>query len=405
MDEARGIAWANPASVHGAGRASRALLELARDRIAKAIGAAPADVVLTGGGTEACNLGVIGSALAAGSGNANVGASSNAGSADSAANAAFDSKTDPLVVLATRIEHPAVSEALALLTSRFGFSIRWLDLPRGAAPALGAFEATLDPSAHRPVQSSSDRRADADHGRDAKAVLAVVQWVNHETGTVLPVAAYAQRCRALGIRVFVDATQALGKVPVDVEALGADYVAFASHKVGGPAGAGALWIRRGAPLESISLGGSQERGRRAGTPDVVAAIGFGAACEAIEARLADQPRIAKLRDRLETALLELGAQRNADASERVATVTNLWFPGQRSDVLVAALDVEGIAASSGAACSSGKSEPSPVLLAMHPAEPERATSSIRFSFGPQTTEDNIDFTIDCIRKIRARQRR
>lgn len=352
MADAEAHAWANPSSVHTAGRASRALLERARERIARAIHAAPADLVLTGGGTEACNLGVFGAAEGA------VGS-----------------------FISTRIEHPAVTEPLRELERR-SWRATWIETPGGAAP---------DPSALAALLAS-------------KPTLAAIQLVNHETGTVLPAAAYTARCRALGVRVFVDATQALGKLPVDVEALGADYVALAAHKIGGPAGAGALWVRRGAPLASLSVGGSQERGRRAGTPDTRAQVGFGVACAVLEERLADQPRIGRLRDRLEAALLGLGARRNADRGERVATVTNVWFPGLRSELLVAALDVEGVAASSGAACSSGKSEPSPVLLGMHPGEPERADSSVRFSFGPETTESDIDFAVSAIRKVLARCR-
>lgn len=351
MAEAHSCAWANPSSVHAAGRASRALLERARESIARAIHAAPADLVLTGGGTEACNLGVFGAAAGEAAG-----------------------------LVSTRIEHPAVTEAVVAL-ERQGWRASWIETPRGAAPDLNAFERLLGPATR----------------------VAALQWVNHETGTLLPVSAYAERCRALGVRVFVDATQALGKVPVDVEALGADYVAFAAHKIGGPAGAGALWVRRGAPLASLALGGSQERGRRAGTPDTVAQVGFGAACDALEQRVVDQTRIRGLRDRLEASLLELGARRNADLGERVATVTNVWFPGLRSDVLVAALDVEGVAASSGAACSSGKSEPSPVLLAMHSDDPDRAGSSIRFSFGLESSETDVDFATAAIRRVLARQ--
>lgn len=352
MEDARSRAWANPSSVHAAGRASRALLERARERVARAIHAAPADIVLTAGGTEACNLGVLGAAEGAAA-----------------------------EIVSTRIEHPAVTAAVHAI-ERTGWRATWLEVPRGAAP---------DPDAFAKLLRETTR-------------LAALQWVNHETGTLLPVAAYAARCRERSIRVFVDATQALGKLPVDVETLGADYVAFASHKIGGPAGAGALWVRRDAALESLAHGGSQERGRRAGTPDVIAQVGFGAACDALEQRVADQPRIARLRDRLEAALLELGARRNADEGERVATVSNLWFPSQRADVLVAALDVEGLAASSGAACSSGKSEPSPVLRAMHPDQPERASSSIRFSFGPEVTETDVDFSIATVRRVLGRQR-
>jgi cysteine desulfurase len=372
MLEAQAHAWANPSSVHTAGRASRALLERARERIATAIGARPADLVLTAGGTEACNLAIFGAP------------SSTFAAAERAAHSmrAADERDarDAGELLGTRIEHPAVAEALRSVAARNGWQVTWLEIARGLAPSADLFARTLGPNTR----------------------LAALQWVNHETGTLLPVAAYAGACRARGVLSFVDATQALGKVPVDVEALGADYVAFAAHKIGGPAGAGALWVRRGAPLESLSIGGSQERGRRAGTPDVLAQVGFGAACEALESRLADQPRIARLRDRLEASLIELGAKRNAAEGARVATATNLYFPGRRSDVLIAALDVEGLAASSGAACSSGKSEPSPVLLAMHPDEPERATSSIRLSFGPETLETDIDFALTCIRRVLAR---
>ncbi|HKU36684.1 MAG TPA: aminotransferase class V-fold PLP-dependent enzyme, partial [Polyangiales bacterium] len=182
-------------------------------------------------------------------------------------------------------------------------------------------------------------------------------------------------------------------------------VAFAAHKIGGPAGAGALWVRRGFALGSLLVGGAQERGRRAGSPDVLAHVGFGAACDLLAARLADQARIARLRDRFESELLSLGAQRNAPQAERVATVANLCFSGRRADVLLAALDLEGVAASSGAACSSGKSEPSPVLLAVHADEPERASTSIRFSFGPETTETEVDFALNVIRRVLARPAR
>jgi cysteine desulfurase len=346
-------AWANPASLHAAGRASRALLERARERIARAIGANANDLVLTAGGTEACNLGVLGAVFA----------------------------TDGSLV-SSRIEHPAVLEALHALERR-GLSCRWLELPLGAAPA---------PSALAPLLATDTR-------------LVALQWVNHETGGVLPIAAYAPLCRERGVPLFVDATQALGKLPVDVGALGADLVAFAAHKIGGPAGAGALWVRRGLELGSQLIGGAQERGRRAGTPDVLAQVGFGVACEQLPARLADQARIARLRDRLERELITLGAERNAPASERVATVTNLSFPGWRADVLLAALDIEGLAASSGAACSSGKSEPSPVLSALHADQPARARASIRFSFGPENAEIDVDFAVAAVQRVLARAAR
>jgi cysteine desulfurase len=178
-------------------------------------------------------------------------------------------------------------------------------------------------------------------------------------------------------------------VPVDLGALGADAVAVAAHKMGGPAGAGALFVRRGHDLSPLLRGGGQERGRRPGTPDVVTAAGFGAAAEGVGRRLAAMPRVARLRDRFELRLLALGAALQAAEGPRVATVTHAAFPGWRGPILVAALDVEGLCASSGAACSSGLAEPSPVIRAMYPDEPLRAEAGVRFSFGPETTEDEL----------------
>jgi cysteine desulfurase len=352
MRGAQAVAWANPASVHAEGRASRALLERARESIASAIGAAPADVLLTAGGTEACNLAVLG--LLAGQAGAHA--------------------------ISTAIEHPAIAEPLRSLEVRSGLRVTRLAVPEGEPPAPDRLAAAI---------------------RDDTRLVAI-QWVNHETGTLLPLSAYAAVCRAAGVPLCVDATQALGKVAVDVAALGADLVALASHKIGGPSGAGALWIRRGLEIEALSIGGGQERGRRAGTPDVVSLVGFGEACRVLADRLAAQPSIAALRDRLEAALLAAGALRNAHAGPRTGTASNLYFPGRRADALVAGLDLEGLAVSAGAACSSGKSEPSPVLLAMHAAEPARASASLRFSFGPETSEMDVDFAVNVCARVLAR---
>ena len=355
MSTATAAAWGNASSVHAEGRASRALLERAREAIARAVGAQPADLVLTAGGTEACNLAVFGSLE--GTPNAHA--------------------------VTTRIEHPAVLSPLRVLESTARLRLAWLEVPEGRAPDVDAVTAQL--------------------GSNTK--LAALQWVNHETGTILPVEQYAAACRRAGVLCFVDATQALGKLPVDVTRLGADLVAFASHKVGGPSGAGALWVRRGVELGSRAYGGGQERGRRAGTLDVVSQVGFGVACQLLSERLAAQPRIAALRDRLATALVERGAVANAPAGARVATAANLCFPGWRADMLVAALDLEGVAVSAGSACSSGKSEPSAVLRAMHGREPSRWESSLRFSFGPETSEIDLKFALDVCAKVAARASR
>jgi cysteine desulfurase len=349
MDAVRGIAWANPSSVHAAGRAARALLESARRQVAAALGAAAADVVLTSGGSEACNLGVRGlSDLRAGH------------------------------VVSTEIEHPAVLRALDSLSERGAIAITRLAVPDGVAPSAAQLQQALRP----------DTR------------LCAIQWVNHETGTVLPIEQYARVCRAAGVPIFVDATQAAGKLAIDVEALGVDLLAIASHKLGGPAGAGALWVRRGLALTSLIAGGGQERGRRAGSPDVASMVGFGAACEELPARIAAQPRIAALRDRAEAALRGLQAAINGAGGERVATVTNASVRGWSGAELCAALDVEGVCVASGAACSSGLSEPSPVLRAMYPAaEGWRAGAALRLSFGPETIENTVEIALDAILRV------
>jgi len=343
--------WGNPSSVHGPGRAARAHLESARRGVAEAIGAAPADLVLTSGGTEACNLGVLGLARASQGGQ----------------------------VITTAIEHPAVAESVARLETE-GHPVLRLPVEAGVPP---------DPRALAHMLSSN-------------TALVAIQQVNHETGVILPVAEYARVCALAAVPIFVDATQSLGKLPIDVTDLGASALALASHKVGGPAGAGALWVDRRWSLSPQLLGGAQERGRRGGTPAVLSAVGFAAACGELDLRLADQPRLAKLREQLESAMLDQGGVVNGDRGPRTATVTNVSFRGRRGPALVAALDLEGVATSTGAACSSGLNEPSPVLLALHPDESWRAGAALRMSFGPETSESNIEFVIHALTSVLSR---
>jgi len=347
MEEAAATAWANPSSTHAAGRASRQLLEAAREDIASSIGARPADLVLTAGGTEACNLGIRG--LAAGRRR----------------------------VVTSQVEHPAVAESVRRL-GREGREVIALRVVDGLPPSREELASHLD----------SD-------------TLVAIQWVNHETGTLFPIAEYAQACRAQQARLFVDATQALGKVPLDVAALDADVIAIAAQKIGGPAGAGACWVRRGLPLEPVLDGGSQERGRRPGTPDTSSMVGFGAACRLVGQRLAQQPRLAALRDRIEAELIELGGLVNGVAP-RTATVANLSFRGWQGPILVAALDVEGICLSTGAACSSGLQEPSAVIRAMYPDAQWRAGSAVRISLGIENTEQDIEMTSQAFARVLAR---
>lgn len=344
MQEAAPFAWANPSSTHAAGRASRRLLENARDSVAAAVGAAGADLVLTGGGTEACNLGVRAVAL------------------------------ERRRIVTTTVEHPAVAESVARL-ERAGHEVVRLDVVEGNPPSASELSAHLDPDC-----------------------AVAMQWVNHETGTLFPIEQYAEACARRGARLFVDATQALGKRMIDVSSVELDALAVAGQKVGGPAGAGACWIRRGIDVEPVLDGGAQERGRRPGTPDTSSMVGFGMACQSVPERIAAQPRISGLRDQLESALLELGAVRNG-GPPRVGTVTNLSFAEWKGAVLVAALDVEGVCVSAGAACASGLATPSPVLLAMYPNEQWRAGSAVRISLGIQTTRDDIETASQAFRRV------
>jgi cysteine desulfurase len=350
MAEASARGWANPSSVHAAGRASRAILERARDQVAGAIGARASDVVFTSGGTEAVNLGVLG--LGAGARR----------------------------VVTTAIEHPSLLGAVSLL-ERDGAEVIRLGVRDGCPPSEQELERALD-------------------GSD----LACLAWVNHETGTILPLHEVAERCRERGVPLVVDATAALGKIEVDVGRLGASAVAIASSKIGGPPATGALWITREAPLAPRMLGGGQERGRRAGTPDPVALAGFGAACARIGARLASMADVGRRRDRLEAALVARAAVVNGAAGPRVATVTNVSVPGWRGTGLVAALDLEGLCASSGAACSSGVDEPSRVIAAMLPDAPWRAESALRLSLGPSTTDQDVDGAIAILERVLSRKR-
>lgn len=336
MVAASASAFANPASVHGAGRRSRKLLEEARQQIAVAVTAKPTDVVLTSGGTEACNLGLLGLL------------------GDPRSGGYWGH------IISTGMEHPAVAKVLDMLEVS-GVAVSRLAVPDGVIPSVETLKS----------QFREDTR------------LVAVQWVNHETGTINPVPAYATACAERGIAFFVDGTQALGKVVVDLSDVPLTALALASHKAGGPAGAGALVVRRTCDLVSRQIGGGQERGRRAGSPDVVSMAGFGAACGALDSRLAVQLELGDMRDALEATLVELGARVNGAGAERVATVTNASFRGLRGSDLVVALDIEGLCVASGAACSSGLAEPSAVLRAMYPTDKERATGALRLSLGPE----------------------
>lgn len=357
MSRAHEHAWANASSAHTEGRAAKAGLEAARRAIADVLGANAADVVLTAGGTEASNLGVLGLALTA-----------------------PDAHAADLVVVTSSLEHPAIERAVAELGAR-GAEVH--ALPLHTAPVASIAELVARPR---------DR---------ATRWLLATQAVSHETGTVIDVSAIARVLPPEAL-IVVDACQALGKLPSSRFAAPGWAVAVSGAKVGAGAGSGALVVPRGRDVTPRLVGGAQERGRRAGTPDVAAHAGFGAAAMHVPERLASMPRLAALRDRLERALVSRGAVVNGAGGERVATVTNVSLSGWRKSTLVAALDLEGIAVSAGAACSSGLDGPSPVVRALHPEAPWRAESCLRFSLGPETSDEDIELTLAALDRVLAR---
>lgn len=343
MSRALQAAWANPASVHGPGRRARAEVERAREAVAALIGLDARDVILTSGGTEANNLSIL--------------------------HAFPPGEAGALVV--SRIEHPSVVRAAERLEAQ-GTAVIWVPPePSGR----------IDPLA---VAEACDRAP-------APVRLVALAAVNHETGVLQPVTEVAEVAHARGAKLHVDAVQAAGKLPPETWA-GADLIAVAAHKIRGPKGIGALATRPGIRIRPVLVGGAQERGLRPGTQDPAACAGLAAAAERATTTPGRYAAIAALRDRFEADLIALGARtgrtplRNGEAP-RAPHVANLSWPGWRGEELCAALDLEGVAVSSGSACSAGTAEPSPVLRAM--LGDDRARTAVRISLGEETTAADL----------------
>ena len=336
--------FGNPSSIHRWGRATRAALEDARARLAAVIGASPAEVVFTRGGTEAANLAVLGRSRAArGWG-----------------------------VVCSAIEHRAVLAAAQ------------------AAEAEGARLSLLRVDAAGRVHG--DALTDALGTRPA---VVSVMWANNETGTIQPIADFAEHCRAAAAVMHTDAVQASGKLRVRVDEVPVDLLSVSAHKLGGPKGVGALFVRRGTELVPLVYGGGQERGIRPGTEDVAGAVGLAVAAELAEAeRSAEMDRLGTFRDRLEAELCGAVPELvvHGVGADRLPTVLNVSVPGADPEMLLPALDAQGIAVSSGSACSSGAVRPSHVLEAMG-VPPEVAGPSVRMSLGRTTTADEIDYVL------------
>lgn len=324
----------NASSIHAWGRAARAMMEHAREDVAALVGAAPANLVFTSGGAEANNL-VIDSAVAAGA--------------------------RRLVVSA--IEHATVLEA----AKASGVAVELLPVTRDGVADLGWLGERL-------------ARWDAADGRPFVALM----LANNETGVIQPVIEAAQLVRAADGWLHVDAIQALGKMPVDMAALGADTLALSGHKIGAPQGVGAVAFGARAVLTRRQHGGGHERGRRAGTENIPGIAGLGAAARVLRASLADNTRQAAWRDAAAARLKAAGATVMGESSPRLPTTLNVAAPGWSSELQVMALDLAGIMVSAGSACSSGKVKASHVLLAMD--QGDLAGCAIRVSAGWNTTE-------------------
>lgn len=372
MDEALRELWANPSSVHRFGQRVRQRMELARADVAALIGARPRDLILTSGGTESNNLALGG--------------------------------LSPDVLITTPIEHAAIQEPVEAMEQGGTRVVRLAVDGDGVADPAVLGEALADPALRRALEA----------GVGGATVLISVQWANNETGVLQPIAELAaaveqvrSEAREAGERLKIvlhsDATQAVGKVPVDVESAGLDLMTFAGHKFHGPKGAGALWVRRGVRLRPLVRGGPQEREKRGGTENVPAILGLGVAATLAQAFLGDEQAIAKqtaLRDRLELAICAALPETvvNGGGAARLWNTSNLGFPGLEAEAILLGLSERGVCASAGAACSSGSLDPSPVLLAMGVPEPV-AHGSVRLSLSRETTADEIDRAIALIPEV------
>jgi cysteine desulfurase len=336
--------FGNPSSLHRWGRQARAALEDARARLAAILGASPSEILFTRGGTEADNLAVLGRSRA----------------------------TPGSPVVCSAIEHKAVLAA-AQAAHAEGTPLQVLPVDADGVVSPDALDETLT----------------------ARPALVSIMWVNNEVGCIQPVQRLAERCREAGVTFHTDAVQAFGKLPVRVDSCPVDLLSISAHKLGGPKGVGALFVRRGTPVVPLIHGGGQERGLRPGTEDVAGAVGFALAAELAEAcRQQEMQRLGVLRDRLEAGLRAAVPDLvvNACHAERIPTLCNVSIPEADSEMLLITLDMGGIAASSGSACSSGASAPSHVLTAMGiPAEV--AGPSVRFSLGHTTTAEDIEAVI------------
>lgn len=349
--------WGNPSSVHRFGQAAREAVEAARGEVADLVSAGPPEVVFTASGTEGNNAVLFHLAAKAG-------------------------HRGHLVI--TAMEHPSIREAAARLEKK-GLQVTRVSPGRDGVVPAASMIAALRPD----------------------TLLVCMMLANNELGTLQPVAEVAATCRDRGIPILTDAVQAVGKVPVDVHALGVDYLVLGAHKFYGPLGAAALWVRKGRDLDGYLVGGSQERRRRAGTENVPAIVGLGAAAAAAQDEMTERRRdLSSLRDRFEDEVRRRvpDATVHCGDSPRLPNTSHVAFPGTEGESLLIRLDLAGFAVSTGSACSSGVVEPSKTLVAMG-MSPDEALASLRVSFGITNSLDQVDRFVDVLSREVAALRR
>ena len=338
--------FGNASSIHHHGQETRAAVERARESVAALLGCRPAEVVFTSGGTEADNLAIFGLARPGDH------------------------------VISSTIEHHAVLNSCKRLPER-GIEVTFL-------PVDG--RGLVDPGDLRRALRMNTK-------------LVTIMFANNETGVIQPVEEFGKICAEADVYFHTDAVQAASKIPICVKDIGCDLLSISGHKFHAPQGIGALFVRKGTTLEPLFYGGSHERSRRAGTENVPGIVGLGKAAEIAAKGLTDggDKQMSAQRDRLENAILDQveSAGVNGAGSPRVPNTSNIYFDYIEGEALVIALDLKGLAVSTGAACSSGAIEPSHVLTAMG-LRPDRARASIRFSLGKQNTADEVEFAIQLV---------
>lgn len=349
--------FGNPSSIHWAGREVKKGIETSRETVASLLGCDPKEVVFTGGGSESDNLAIKGLCEA--------------------------QKERGNHIITTRVEHPAVLHTCEYMEKQ-GFHVTYLHVDMDGMIDIEELKKTITD----------------------KTILITVMSANNETGTIFPVAEIGKIARERKIAFHTDAVQTAGKLPIDVNTLNVDLLSISAHKIYGPKGIGALYVRKGAKLRPLIHGGAQERNRRAGTENVAGIVGMGKACEiAMRDMDAESERLLKLRERLHKGLTRKieHVKLNGHPSMRLSNTLNVSFVYVEGESLLLNLDMDGVAASSGSACSSGSLEPSHVLTAMGVSH-EVAHGSVRFSLGRSNTEEDIDKIIEIMPPVVERLR-